>query len=569
MPQPVAFNTGSAISGSIQTSKISYAVDGDNKDYRGGYAGKTWYSELSATNGVVFAKDTTSIGRGVSGSMAFWTSATTSSTDILFTANRLPGSPGNFATTQSAYSWSLANGWFLNHPNEPFNNFDADGLILCLDAAKIVSYPETSSTWYDISGYNNSGSLINGPTFNTNGWLTFDGVDDYVSINNNSNLVFGNGSFSVSIWIRTPITSSGEGTPSQWGPIVSKGCTTSAPAGTWWLAQNGINTNRITFNISSTAGGTFVCALTTNTLSDGWHNIVATRSGSTSFLYQDNRLVATDTTSDSNLTSTSPLFIGTNITSGIKYTNMALSQVSIYNRALSQAEILQNYYQAPIVTNGLVLAVDAGNIVSYESGSTIAYSLTGSLNGSLINGVGYLPNNGGTWDFDGTDDYLNFSVPSALNFTSSDAFSTEAWINWDGGAQPNNAGHIIGKTYGNYRTFLLTNTNPGRISFRLGLNTLTCDTPSIILTNTWYHVVSTFNPSTFTSKIYVNGVERASNTNVNINWSTTSGNFQIGNSPGENYYFNGKITNGRVYKKTLTPEEVSQNFNAQRQRFGI
>jgi hypothetical protein len=69
--------------------------------------------------------------------------------------------------------------------------------------------------------------------------------------------------------------------------------------------------------------------------------------------------------------------------------------------------------------------------------------------------------------------------------------------------------------------------------------------------------------------VYVNGVERASNTNVNINWSATNGNFQIGNSPGENYYFNGKITNGRVYNKTLTPEEVAQNFNAQRQRFGI
>jgi hypothetical protein len=71
-------------------------------------------------------------------------------------------------------------------------------------------------------------------------------------------------------------------------------------------------------------------------------------------------------------------------------------------------EIIQNYYGGPIVTDGLVLAVDAGNLVSYERGSTTTYSLTGSFTGSLQNGTGFSSNNGGAWSFDGTDDYITF-----------------------------------------------------------------------------------------------------------------------------------------------------------------
>jgi hypothetical protein len=764
MPQPVAFNTGSAISGSIQTSKISYAVDGDNKDYRGGYAGKTWYSELPATNGVVFAKDTTSIGRGVSGSMAFWTSATTSSADILFTANRLPGPFHYFSDTGSAYSWSFNNGYFINDPNEPLTNTISDGLILYLDAAKMqsmqagvpttnllrsssmeplnsgseisttnsvsqanvgssgwnwnvyaptnvspeggmdwlptqpdplggigvwkmrkrpggnaesnwectfmpisisstlsytisvycrttvagtarihinttrngasywgfasanhtgdgtwqrlsVTIPandgntsintvrcqaygtninaeiywkyyqvEAKSTatpyitgsravWLDMSGNNYSASLINGPLYN-DGTIVLDGIDDYITQNYfTSNDFSDNQSWTIDALVN--VVSSESAGNTRGGILTNQLYQSQDNPGGFGL---NIITQTYCINLTSGSTGNAISYQQLSSIAINYNKVeritAVWDSGSSTAKIYRNGVLGNSSTSTSYRWSPRSIgtvqHIGTSTQGGWSYYfPMKLYNLALYNKALSDAEIKQNYYGGPIVTDNLVLAVDAGNVVSYESGSTTTYSLTGSLNGSLINGVGYLPNNGGTWDFDGTDDYLNFSVPSALNFTSSDAFSTEAWINWDGGAQPNNAGHIIGKTYGNYRTFFINSINPGIISFRLGLNTLNCDTPSIISANTWYQVVSTFNPSTFTSKVYVNGVERASNTNVNINWSATNGNFQIGNSPGENYYFNGKITNGRVYNKTLTPEEVSQNFNAQRQRFGI
>lgn len=59
-----------------------------------------------------------------------------------------------------------------------------DGLILCLDAANRKSYPGTGTTWTDLSGNGNSGTLTNGPTFDSGngGSLVFDGVDDYISV---------------------------------------------------------------------------------------------------------------------------------------------------------------------------------------------------------------------------------------------------------------------------------------------------------------------------------------------------------------------------------------------------
>ena len=224
-------------------------------------------------------------------------------------------------------------------------NIVTNGLVFYLDAANKLSYPGSGTAWVDLSGNGNNGTLTNGPTFSSNnaGSIMFDGVDDYVSIPNNNSLVFGNNDFTVSIWIKTPLASTGEGTPSQWGPIISKGCTTSAPSGTWWFAQTSTNSNRITFNISSNPGGTFVTATTTPTLLDGWHNIVFTRIGSTGSMYTDSTLTNTDTSSGSDLSSTAPLWIAGTSPQTPKKTSMTLSQVQIYNRSLSAIEVLQNF----------------------------------------------------------------------------------------------------------------------------------------------------------------------------------------------------------------------------------
>jgi len=161
--------------------------------------------------------------------------------------------------------------------------------------------------------------------------------------------------------------------------------------------------------------------------------------------------------------------------------------------------------------------------------------------------------------FDGTDDYITAGNPTELQFIYSDPFSLEVWIKADDLSGFN---HVIGKTYGNYR---LSVTSSG-YSFRLDSNNLTTNAGTPVV-GEWQHVVATWEPSTSTARVYVNGVLEQSVTDATVDWTYTSANFQLGNSPGENYHFNGTIPAARVYSKTVTSAEVLQSYNATKDRF--
>jgi hypothetical protein len=76
-----------------------------------------------------------------------------------------------------------------------------DGLVMALDPNNIKSYPGTGTTIFDMSGSSNNGTLTNGPTFNSNGYISYDGSNDIVSIPNStsSNLT---DNFTVCMWAR-------------------------------------------------------------------------------------------------------------------------------------------------------------------------------------------------------------------------------------------------------------------------------------------------------------------------------------------------------------------------------
>jgi len=60
-----------------------------------------------------------------------------------------------------------------------------DGLVLCLDVGNTKSYPGSGTTWTDLSGNGNNGTLTNGPTYSSSngGSLVFDGTNDYFALN--------------------------------------------------------------------------------------------------------------------------------------------------------------------------------------------------------------------------------------------------------------------------------------------------------------------------------------------------------------------------------------------------
>jgi hypothetical protein len=63
-----------------------------------------------------------------------------------------------------------------------------NGLVLALDATSERSYPGSGTTWYDLSGLENNATLNNGTSWNSSGYMQTDGIDDYISVPNDSSL---------------------------------------------------------------------------------------------------------------------------------------------------------------------------------------------------------------------------------------------------------------------------------------------------------------------------------------------------------------------------------------------
>ena len=212
-----------------------------------------------------------------------------------------------------------------------YGNIVRDGLVLNLDAAKVDSYPGSGTVWRDISGTTITGSLINGPTFNSAnfGSIVFDGVDDSV---NCGNILFNNvNATTISVWVNIQTFINGN-------TIISKGAQgegSNTTFAAWIIDLAGIR-NRF-FNSTGEAGIVNTVALSQNI----WYNIIWTYNGSTISVYTNGTVGETVSLSGPLKTNTNPI----NITSSIygNNANITCSAVQIYNRALSATEVTQNY----------------------------------------------------------------------------------------------------------------------------------------------------------------------------------------------------------------------------------
>ena len=203
-----------------------------------------------------------------------------------------------------------------------------DGLILSLDAADKNSYPGSGTTWTDLSGNNNSGSLVNGPTFNSanGGSIVFDGTNDIV----NTSYISSN-AFTWSVWFKTNVVAS------SYRNIIS------IPTPNYMLLLlDGLSPNLGFWTSDGLTGQ----SLSTPTISvNTWYNAVFVREGnSTTNGYKTYvNSVSYGTANTGTWTASSTISLGGRTDDGIQYMNGNISQVSIYNRALSAVEISQNY----------------------------------------------------------------------------------------------------------------------------------------------------------------------------------------------------------------------------------
>jgi hypothetical protein len=235
-----------------------------------------------------------------------------------------------------------------------------DGLVLALDAGSIRSYTGSGTTWIDLSGSGNNATLINGPTFDTEngGNIIFDAVDDHAIITDNPSINFPT-ALTISLWLNTgnKITTSHDGDcfymkgNSQLGPDL--GGDSGNPAifingRYFWRGplQDPANT---TLRSSYGPPSGF---LQTNT----WYNLTYTHISTNDPIIYKNGVVQTGFTygtgtnnSDGSLplgTNNSNLTIaGDQNRNDIKAstTNEKIAAVHVYNRALSEEEVIQNF----------------------------------------------------------------------------------------------------------------------------------------------------------------------------------------------------------------------------------
>jgi hypothetical protein len=476
----------------------------------------------------------------------------------------------------------------------PEENYVTSNLVVNLDFGDTRCYPGTGNTAYDLTGLGHTASLVNGAALNLlyGGNILCDGTNDYIEVQTTSALDFGANNFSVEYWYRkTEWTTAFE---NIWGPNI-------------WRAGGDAVNNEWSLGIGqgayATAGigesvGFYIQTQSFGIRGSGEHRsvgnlnkfnqIVGIRNGDLIQLYY-NGSVLYSANPGGGFDNTMQL---NNISNNIRICNSYLDLyhskahtgiLRIYNKALSATEVNQNYramlprFSDPaLITDGLILNYDFGSAETYPGVGTNAQNLVGTeLNGTLTNSPTYSTNSGGSIYLDGTNDYIGVTNNSALQPTY---LTVEIWfkLNVVLASQPTAYPLLLDK-------YSLSSLTGYRLLFERGADELQFtvfdsvqDNKAAIigagakLSQNWNCVQGTFDGNT--TKIYLNGVLQQTLTRT-FSISYNNEDLYLGTyyavSDGFQHYINAYLGNVRIYNRALSQSEISQNFNAARNRFGI
>jgi hypothetical protein len=235
-----------------------------------------------------------------------------------------------------------------------------------------------------------------------------------------------------------------------------------------------------------------------------------------------------------------------------------------------------SYGNPQIVTDGLVLCLDAGNSLSYPGSGTAWSDLSGNGNsGTLINGPTFSSANAGSIVFDGVDDYCNIGPTNVvignnaseitycqyIKFTSASRMYSFALKRMVGGTlaslELNSFGGQsteVGQINCFYRNTL--NTDFNYLDFNDGYNN-----------GQWYFVVASISQTE--GNLYINGEIKKTAIGGILSTDTNDADATIGSFDSSQLYFNGNIAMTQIYNRALSASEILQNYNATKGRFGL
>ena len=453
-----------------------------------------------------------------------------------------------------------------------------NGLVFCVDAANPQSIFSGQTTWSDLSGNRNNGTLTNGPVYvssGTSSGIQFDGVDDYVLIN--TPIMSPTNNWTYSGWFNMSQMVTGSSFYSQYIPSAFNGRI---------ILRLGDDLNALSrFSVFLGNGPTYSNQFLYSNILAGPninYNYVVVRSGDTYTQYINGVLDTVHTPGvTAQILQTSPRIGNSNTISDFFKGKIFLTQ--LYNRALSTSEVIQNYdiynqqrfkIPTPIVTSGMVLNLDTGYYNSYPGTGTTWSDLSGSgNNGTLINGPTYVYSGASSSiQFDGVDDYISTSTSSGLTQAGNTQFTVSFWVI----KTASNKDAMIGPwNESDRKGWFLQWFTDSVVYFGITNGGANYNYVNIGYTNNWYNIVGVFDGSQSTNqnigKIYVNGVLQTTNNSVTMLTSVPTNLVELTIGKLTNYtsFTTGNISSTQIYNRALSATEVSQNFNALRGRFGI
>jgi hypothetical protein len=263
-----------------------------------------------------------------------------------------------------------------------------------------------------------------------------------------------------------------------------------------------------------------------------------------------------------------------------------LGNFRVYDKQLSHAEVLQNYNaQRAKYENKKMSFAAPGNLLLYldaQSGTSSNYYADGTwydisggtaYNGTKVNSPSFLDEGVKYYDFNGTNEYFDCG-----DVYAADQMTLCAWVklNVVPASQVSNYPQLFGKrdadTQRSY--FFAFQKGSSKLYWEIkdaaGVYYIQYSTKTDWAADTWYYCVVTYTSDTGIAKMYIDGVEDAGTFSPSQPWSLdpipdTSSTCRIG---GGTYYLNGGMANAMFYDVTLSADQVTQNYNYFKHRFG-
>ncbi len=540
--RPFARYTGGGTpSGTERYGDLLVGVDMSNP-YNATYSGVRWWNGADEDLGYIIATTVPAENQptpvdGSLGSVGFFSTTNFDDGEFIDLVKVVTGY--NPSSTTDAKNYLLSNGYWTSYTG-------LGNLVMFISGTSV-----SGTTMTDISGYGNNSTIYGGYSekyYNDFRLIQLNGTNGYIqSPSLGTNL---DTSYTFEVWVNSKTASNGTIIAEWSGP---------APTG-WCDAQMAFVNGHINAGVYP-GGYVQGPVFSTNT----WYNIVTTYNTPAQLLklYVNGVLITSQNLSKANppdlwLTLGRFDVAGSYLGGATGYLNGRVGMWKLYDYDITDSQILDNYNEyARIWDDSLKLNLDASNTDSYTASGNTWFDISYKNNNGTVTNATYSVFGGvKTYGFDGSGDYVSIGQP----IPTGSSYSIFAWVY----AENTSFSHNIVSSESS--PFWISG---GTLYAGVGGSYTDVSYGSFPL-NTWKQVAMTFNTTSNTMRLYVNGVQVSQNTNVTSNY--TAQNTFIGSHfyGGNNVSFwDGYIAQVKIYTTEQTSSQVLNHFNLTKSKYGL